>query len=256
MNLFAEKFNEGGVDDNTDGENSTKYNVSLIRPRGVEQNLPNLLYYKCTPKTSHDYVAPFLLRKASHSTLEEFDENDQGHEIVPPSVVRRKSSSVLQKAKAKFPQTLNVIQLEKDVSTSTLKTTIMKTEEKMTYDSDDEEFVVDDDEKEQSVADDAEKMETEENDEVENEDVAEEDEEDEILEYNSHALIQLEPAFYITMDWISSNKYPVDVYVNVTKSISKISQIPSTNSEDREVTLENCLHAFNEPEVLGPQNCW
>lgn len=251
LSQYMNLFETGGDDDDDDNNNNnnSKYNVSLIRTRDSERPLPNLLYYKCTPQTMHDYIAPFILRKATHSTLEEFDEDDQGHEIVPPTVSPQTSSGGgAPVAKAKFPQTLNVNQLEKETSASTLKAAVMAADEKMANDSDDEEEVVvpvDEQDKEKAMADDddAEKMETE-------------DGTEKSVEYNSHAAIKLEPAFYITMDWINSRKFPAHVCVNVNRSMNKIVNIPAPISEEREVSLENCLHAFNEPEVLGPQNCW
>src|SRR5699024_9935839 len=77
-----------------------------------------------------------------------------------------------------------------------------------------------------------------------------------IIQFENDTVLDVgDMLFYLSMDWIDIQNAPPEMVVTVSATKNQTLNDFSL-SVDEQITLDDCLKLFNEPEVLGPQNCW
>lgn len=226
--------NESDLDPNQFG-NHNRFNVHSFTPKNVAKSsnnnmetndpLPHLIYHKCKIQQPNDTIAPFLLMTLS------FDMNAEETEITPPASVSYKNVDMEQDDDEYG-----------DVNSSTSTNgddSPMHEPSSSLQEEGEEELLIENDEQEQQC-----------------QQSTDEYEEDEIISADNDQLLDINNLYFIGMDWITVKNFPSYPFAVQLNSLEKNIEYENIGNDEDDVTLDDCLQAFIEPEILGPQNCW
>lgn len=226
--LFERWSTQNGADrsQNSSSASSLSSKDSAVEIPSIDcamsYEFPHLIYHQSVPSNINDMITPFVLRKATCGRLKSKsaheDDSDEDEEIVPPT----RSCKVKEVSTPEFPQTLNVSSLIGEAEGEELGPVLGND--------------VDMQEDPPRVG--------------------------ALVHYDNDALLDLEnTTFYLAMDWITVKNYsgiptPAFKVFSDNRNIKEDPSFCSSVYNSNAITLDDCFNAFNEPEVLGPQNCW
>lgn len=217
--------NSFGANLSSDSVSSLVFHSDLFsfekRPPSFDSNnrlVPHLIYFKSSTLHTNDILSPFLLRTPNFNGP---NRNSEESEVVPP---------IITEAEDKY--TSDDSDISDDSQSSTLKNSSNEETdsplEKIDDSSDESDYKESIDEKKAPFK---------------------------MAEYDNDAVLDLDNHFYLSVDWIDIKNFSSKISVRLLTNECQVANEVIT-SGDNEITLDDCLKLFNEPEVLGPQNCW